>query len=339
MSSIWDLENWPPKQAQWFINNKKDDGLRPGDIPHHGDLFVSTMVKVYHAYQEACDKSGLVDFAELLLRAHELWLNNPTILKHYQERFGHLLVDEFQDTNFIQYAWVRMLSEAGAAITIVGDDDQSIYGWRGARIENIYQFEKDYPGCKTIRLEQNYRSTSTILKAANAVIANNSERMGKNLWTADSEGEPISVYSAFNEVEEARFIAARIEDWVAKGNPHEEAAILYRSNAQSRVLEEALIQRQIPYRIYGGLRFFERAEIKDILAYLRMMANRHDDAAMERVVNKPTRGIGEKSLQVVRDIARAENLSLWGGRAACGAQQVIAAASHLGDCWFYGSHQ
>lgn len=306
-----DDNEWPPKQAQWFINAKKDDGLRAGDIHHHGDFFVSTMVKVYYAYEEACKRGGLVDFNELLLRAYELWANNPHLLKHYQDRFQHILVDEFQDTNAIQYAWIRLLCNDNNRITIVGDDDQSIYGWRGARIENIQQFEKDFPDCKVSRLEQNYRSTSTILKAANAVIANNQDRMGKSLWTEGNQGEPIILYSAFNEQEEARFIAARIEDWIQQGNSYDDIAILYRSNAQSRILEDAMLQKNIPYRIYGGLRFFERAEIKDTLAYMRLMANRDDDTSFERVVNQPARGLGEKSVDLIRSQAREEQTSLW----------------------------
>lgn len=306
-----DDNEWPPKQAQWFINAKKDDGLRPGDIHHHGDFFISTMLKVYYAYEEACKTAGLVDFNELLLRAYELWAKNPRILQHYQERFQHILVDEFQDTNAIQYAWIRLLCNDNNRITIVGDDDQSIYGWRGAKIENIQQFENDFPDCKISRLEQNYRSTATILKAANAVIAYNSERMGKSLWTDGNEGEPIITYAAFNEQEEARFIAARIEDWVQQGNNHSDIAVLYRSNAQSRILEDAMLNRNIPYRIYGGLRFFERAEIKDTLAYLRLMTNRDDDASFERVVNTPARGLGEKSVDLVRSQARNDETSLW----------------------------
>ncbi|PXF64214.1 DNA helicase II [Kangiella spongicola] len=318
-----DDNEWPPKQAQWFINGKKDDGLRPGNIQHHGDFFVSTMVKVYYAYEEACKTAGLVDFNELLLRAYELWANNPHLLEHYRDRFKHILVDEFQDTNAIQYAWIRLLCHDGNRITIVGDDDQSIYGWRGAKIENIQQFEDDFPDCKISRLEQNYRSTSTILKAANAVIAFNSERMGKNLWTEGNEGEPITVYSAFNEQEEARFIAARVEDWVQQGNSYNDIAILYRSNAQSRILEDAMLNRNIPYRIYGGLRFFERAEIKDTLAYLRLMTNRDDDASFERVVNTPARGLGEKSVDLIRAQARADETSLWQAASKMVVEQLL----------------
>jgi len=306
-----DEKQWPARQAQWFINQQKDDGKRPGDIQHQGDLFTSIHCKIYYRYEEACKVGGVVDFAELLLRSYELLQNNSHLREHYQQRFRHLLVDEFQDTNAIQFAWIKLLSGPGTHITIVGDDDQSIYGWRGARIENIQRFSREFKHCETIRLEQNYRSTGNILKAANAVIVNNRGRLGKNLWTDGNDGEPISVYSAFNEQEEARFIAARIEDWVAQGNAYSDCAVLYRSNAQSRVLEEYLLQRRIPYRIYGGLKFFERAEVKDALAYLRLMYNRQDDAAFERIVNTPTRGLGAKTIDTLRHHARANNLSLW----------------------------
>ncbi len=302
---------WPVRQAQWFINAQKDEGLRARHIERTGDPFVTTMVQVYTAYEEACQRGGLVDFAELLLRAHELWLEKPELLAHYQRRFAHILVDEFQDTNAIQYAWLRMLAGDKAIVTAVGDDDQSIYGWRGARIENIQNFTHHFPEARVVRLEQNYRSTGTILKAANAVIARNSERLGKNLWTEANDGELIALYAAFNEHDEARFIAARIQDWVAKGGLRGDSAILYRSNAQSRVLEEALLREQIPYRIYGGQRFYERLEIRNALAYLRLVINRRDDAAFERVVNTPTRGIGDKTLDEVRQLARAEGVALW----------------------------
>ncbi|TQV72111.1 DNA helicase II [Aliikangiella marina] len=306
-----DDTEWPPKQAQWFINKQKDEGKRPKDIKHQGDLFTSVHCKVYFQYEEACKIGGLVDFGELLLRTYELLRDNQHLRDHYQQRFQHLLVDEFQDTNGIQYAWLKLISNKDCGVTIVGDDDQSIYGWRGAKIENIQRFDRDYADVKTIRLEQNYRSTGTILKAANAVIANNQERMGKNLWTEDDEGEPISLYAAFNEQEEARFISSRINEWHEDGNAFADCAILYRSNAQSRVLEEYLLQRQIPYRIYGGLKFFERAEVKDTLAYLRLMYNHQDDAAFERVVNTPPRGLGQKSVEKIRETARAEQTNLW----------------------------
>ncbi|QCR37548.1 DNA helicase II [Nissabacter sp. SGAir0207] len=306
-----DDKQWPARQAMWYINGKKDDGLRPQHIESYGNPVEQTWLRVYQAYQEACDRAGLVDFAELLLRAHELWLNKPHILNHYRDRFTNILVDEFQDTNRIQYAWIRLLAGDQANVMIVGDDDQSIYGWRGAQVENIQRFLQDFPKAETIRLEQNYRSTSNILSAANALIANNNGRMGKNLWTEDAEGERISLYCAFNELDESRFVVNRIKTWQENGGALNDCAILYRSNAQSRVLEEALLQVSMPYRIYGGMRFFERQEIKDSLAYLRLIANRNDDAAFERVVNTPTRGIGDRTIDVVRQTARERQLTLW----------------------------
>lgn len=306
-----DEAKWPPKQLQWFINSKKEDGLRVKDIKPDGSVFTDIMLRVYQAYEQACQTSGLVDFAELLLRCYELLLERPDILAHYQQRFQHILVDEFQDTNTIQYAWLRLLAGKQNHIMIVGDDDQSIYSWRGARIENIQRFDTDFANTQTIRLEENYRSTGTILAAANAVIANNDKRLGKNLWTSGEPGEPISVYAAFNEVDEARFIVDRVRDWSNQGFARREMAVLYRSNAQSRVLEEQLINANLPYRIYGGLKFYERAEIKDALGYLRLIANCHDDPAFERIVNTPTRGIGNNTLTLLRDKARELGLSLW----------------------------
>lgn len=306
-----DPDRWPPRQAQWFINEQKDEGRRARHIQQSPDPFTSAMLAIYRGYEEACERGGMVDFGELLLRAHELWLNKPELLAHYQGRFKHILVDEFQDTNAIQYAWLRMLAGGGALLTVVGDDDQSIYGWRGARVENIRDFGQHFSDTKIVRLEQNYRSTANILNAANAVIAHNAGRLGKNLWTSGEDGETISLYAGFNEQDEARFIAERISQWGEEGKPYGEVAILYRSNAQSRVLEEALLRVQLPYRIYGGHRFYERLEIRNALAYLRLLLNRHDDAAFERVINTPTRGIGEKTLQEIRDIAREGNISLW----------------------------
>jgi DNA helicase-2/ATP-dependent DNA helicase PcrA len=264
-----------------------------------------------------------------LLRAYELWLNNPELLAHYQEHFSHILVDEFQDTNTIQYNWLRRLAEKSGNIMVVGDDDQSIYGWRGAKIENIHSFQKDYSEHKLVRLEQNYRSTANILNAANALIAHNDNRMGKDLWTDDKDGDPITVYAAFDEQDEAAFVINRIKQWVAEGNLREQAAILYRSNAQSRQFEERLMNAAMPYRVYGGLRFFERAEIKNTLAYLRMIINRHDDASFERIVNLPTRGIGGRSLDVVREIAKAQTCSLWDATAMlCRDGGITARASN-----------
>lgn len=308
-----DESRWPPKQAMWYINAQKDEGLRSAHIEAPpGDLFVQTMLQVYRAYEVACDRAGLVDFAELLLRAHELWLKSPQVLEHYQGRFRQILVDEFQDTNTIQYAWLRVLAGAHIPVVAVGDDDQSIYGWRGAKIENIQRFTEDFSATQTIRLEQNYRSTQTILQAANGVIAQNSGRLGKELWTAGETGEAIDLYAGYNEHDEARYIVEQAEQWLLGGNNRSSIAILYRSNAQSRVLEEALIRNAIPYRIYGGQRFYERLEIRNALAYLRLLLNRGDDAAVERVINTPPRGIGGKTLNAVRECARERGLPLWG---------------------------
>ena len=310
-----DESRWPPRTLQWFINAQKDEGRRPQHIPDTGDFAQAQMLRVYSAYEDACRRAGVVDFAELLLRAHELCRDNAELLAHYRRRFRHILVDEFQDTNTLQYAWVRLIAGQGAEqsanVFVVGDDDQSIYSWRGAKVDNIIRFGKDFPGAQTVRLEQNYRSTGTILKAANALIDNNSGRLGKELWTDSGDGEPISVYAAFNEIDEASYVMGRIQDWINGGGRRDEVAVLYRSNAQSRVFEERLMQLGIPYRVYGGLRFFERAEIKDALAYLRLIQNRHDDPAFERVVNTPTRGIGNTTVDRLRQSARAQNVSLW----------------------------
>ena len=306
-----DEHKWPPRQAVWFINGQKDEGRRAKQVPASDDVFEITHRKVYESYEALCQQGGLVDFAELLLRSHELWLENPELLAHYHRRFGHLLVDEFQDTNAIQYAWLRVLAGTSGRVMAVGDDDQSIYGWRGARVENIHQFSKDFHPVDVIRLEQNYRSTGTILSAANALIGHNVDRLGKELWTDAGDGDSIRVYSGYNEQDEARFIADRIQEWIDQGASADEAAILYRSNAQSRVLEEALLRSDIPYRIHGGFRFYERAEIRNALAYMRLVSDRHSDVAFERVVNTPPRGIGDKTLDGLREIARARSVSLW----------------------------
>jgi len=323
-----DDEKWVPREVQWFINAQKDDGLRPDHIDDRGDYVRAQMIQFYRQYQEICDRSGLVDFAELLLRAHELWLKNPEVLGHYQRRFKHVLVDEFQDTNAIQYAWLRVLCGNSGVPFAVGDDDQSIYGWRGAQVENLQKLQKDFPGMGIVKLEQNYRSTGTILNAANAVIDNNADRLGKNLWTDGSDGELIKLYSAYNERDEADFVTGRIQDWVAQGNRRSEVAILYRSNAQSRVFEEAFFQRNIPYRVYGGLRFFERAEIKDALAYLRLTDNRDDDASFERVVNLPTRGVGARTVTTIRDYARANATSMWTSALSAAGGQLSSRAAN-----------
>ncbi|USD41055.1 DNA helicase II [Vibrio sp. SCSIO 43135] len=318
-----DEKQWPAKQAAWWINGKKDEGLRPSHIDAYHDPVTQTYLQLYSAYQEACDRAGLVDFAEILLRAHELLRDKKHIREHYQARFKHILVDEFQDTNNIQYAWLRMMAGPECHVMIVGDDDQSIYGWRGAKVENIEKFTVEFPSVNTIRLEQNYRSTKTILEASNTLIANNTERMGKELWTEGKEGEPISVYSAYNELDEARFAVSKIKEWQDKGGALNDSAMLYRNNAQSRVLEEALIQAGLPYRIYGGMRFFERQEIKDALSYLRLMANRNDDAAFERVVNTPTRGLGDKTLETIRFAARDRGATMWDASQALLDEQVL----------------
>lgn len=320
-----DENKWPHKQAQWYINEQKDEGRRPQHIQETGDPFVRTMLQIYRAYEDDCQRGGMVDFAEILLRAHELWLHKPHILEHYRQRFPFILVDEFQDTNSVQYAWLRVLAGKTSCVTAVGDDDQSIYGWRGAKIENIQRFSQDFSGTEIYRLEQNYRSTGNILQAANAVIKHNAGRLGKELWTDGDKGEAISLYAAYNEQDEARFIVERIQSWLKQGNKRDSVAILYRSNAQSRVLEEALLREAIPYRIYGGLRFYDRLEIKNAIAYMRLISNRHDDAAFERVINTPTRGIGGKTVDDIRLFARDQGCSLWAATEQMLAHKVFAA--------------
>lgn len=319
-----DDARFPPRQIAWWINAQKDEGRRPQHIQDGADEWSDVMRKAYALYQERCDRAGLVDFAEILLRAHELLRDTPALLAHYRQRFGHLLVDEFQDTNAIQYGFVRVLAGDTGKVFVVGDDDQAIYGWRGAKVENVQRFLRDYPGAETIRLEQNYRSSANILGAANAVIAHNPERLGKQLWTDSGEGDPIDLYSAYNEIDEARYVVERALQWVRDGGSHGDIAILYRSNAQSRALEEQLVAEQVPYRVYGGVRFFERAEIKDTLAYLRLVANRDDDAAFERAVNTPPRGIGERTLDEVRQQARAQGIPLWESAIRCAQGNVLA---------------
>lgn len=306
-----DEEVCEPKRAQGFINKQKDEGKRPHEVSNTTMPDIAMYAEVYRMYDNACKRAGLVDFAEILLLAYELWRDNPAVLEQYRQQFTHILVDEFQDTNTIQYRWLTLLMHAGNHITIVGDDDQSIYGWRGARVENIHKFSKDFPGTETIRLEQNYRSTQTILNSANQLITNNETRLGKELWTEQNKGEPITLYGAFNEMDESKFIVDRINKWIRSGGNLNDIGILYRSNAQSRVLEQSLRQANVPYRVYGGLRFFDRAEIKDVLAYLRLMVNVDDDTALERIINIPPRGVGERTLQNIRDTAKEQNCSLW----------------------------
>ncbi len=312
-----DEARWIPKEIAWFINAQKDEGLRPKHLKDEGDPTRRQMIRLYDAYEETCRRNGVVDFAELLLRSFELWREAPGLVEHYRSRFGHILVDEFQDTNAIQYSWVKALAGSVSIPFVVGDDDQSIYRWRGARVENLQQFRRDFPGVQLFRLEQNYRSTGNILAAANAIISNNGGRIGKKLWTSGERGAPIRLYRAYNERDEAEFVVGRIRDWIARGGKRADTAILYRSNAQSRVFEEYLLAGRIPYRVYGGLRFFERAEIKDALAYLRLTSNRDDDASFERVVNLPTRGIGTRTLEVLRAYARANATSLWQASTVC----------------------
>jgi len=323
-----DDSRWVPREIQYFINAQKDEGLRPQHLDDEGDVNRRQMISLYQSYEEICERGGLVDFAELLLRAHELWRDNADLLAHYRRRFQHLLVDEFQDTNAIQYAWLRLLAGSDGVPFVVGDDDQSIYRWRGARVEHIHRFQKDFPTAKVVKLEQNYRSTATILNAANAVIANNNSRLGKNLWTDGAEGESIKVYAAYNERDESDFIIGRLRDWIDQGNLRADAAVLYRSNAQSRVLEEGLINARIPYRVYGGLRFFERAEIKDALAYLRLISNRDGDASFERIVNRPTRGIGARTVETMRSYARANGCSMWRAAGAVASDELNSRAAN-----------
>jgi len=306
-----DEQKWPARQAVWFINSQKDEGRRAKDVPLGDDLFQITHKKIYENYETLCQEAGLVDFAELLLRSHEMLLEHPALLDHYRQRFQHVLVDEFQDTNAIQYAWLRRLAGDTACVMAVGDDDQSIYGWRGAKIENIHRFPEHFRDVRIIRLEQNYRSTATILRAANALIAHNADRLGKSLWTDGYEGDPIRVYAGYNDLDEARFIVERTSEWIEGGGSPEDVAVLYRSNAQSRVLEEAMLRSRIPYRIYGGQRFFERAEIKNALCYMRLVLDRKSDPAFERVINLPPRGIGEKTVEAVRQEARLRGTSMW----------------------------
>ncbi|HMK85199.1 MAG TPA: DNA helicase II [Steroidobacteraceae bacterium] len=310
-----DEARWVPREILWFINAQKDEGLRPKHLKDDGDATRRQLIRIYQAYEEACQRSGVVDFAELLLRAYELWQANPSLLEHYRNRFRHVLVDEFQDTNLIQYRWLTLLAGRSGHLFVVGDDDQSIYRWRGARVENLNQFRRDYPQAVLYKLEQNYRSTGTILKAANALISHNAGRLGKTLWTSGADGERVKLYAAFNERDEADFVVNRIREWVERGGARSEVAVLYRSNAQSRVFEEAFLNARIPYRVYGGLRFFERAEIKDALAYLRLVASRADDASFERVVNLPARGIGARTLELLRETARSGGTSLWAAAA------------------------
>lgn len=321
-------EQWVPKQITGWINAQKEEGRRPHGMEDQGDFAQRQLVRIYSAYEAQCKQNGLVDFAELLLRAHELCRDVPSIQQHYRNRFRHILVDEFQDTNTLQYAWLQVLAGRTGTMFAVGDDDQSIYSWRGAKVENMAKLGRDFPGSEVVRLEQNYRSTGTILKAANGLIEKNAGRLGKVLWTDSGDGDPIQLYAAFNEYDEAEFVVGRIKAHHESTFALKDCAILYRSNAQSRVLEEALIRNRMPYRIYGGLRFFERQEVKDALAYLRLVAIRDDDSSFERAVNTPPRGIGATSLDKLRTLARDAGVSLW--KAAVGAGPALGrSAGHL----------
>ena len=306
-----DESQYPPKEAQWYINAQKDKGLRPENINDEGDVTTAQMIQIYKIYQQTCERSGAVDFAELLLRTYELFNEKESIREYYQQRFNHILVDEFQDTNELQYKWLRLLVGNDNTLFAVGDDDQSIYSWRGARVENMQAFERDFKNTKLLKLEQNYRSTTTILNAANKLIGNNSARLGKNLWTDGEEGEPIGIYMAYNETDEARYVVDQIKKAPEQGIVFSDHAILYRVSAQSRVLEEALLRSKIPYRVYGGVRFYERMEIKDALAYVRIATFQDDDVSFERIINTPTRGIGNKTVEELRAIAKNDNCSLW----------------------------
>jgi len=306
-----DEAHFPPNQVQWFINGHKDEGRRPHQIDDQRDPITAQFIRVYVAYEAACQRAGVVDFAELLLRALETLRDTPSLLAHYRKRFRHLLIDEFQDTNTIQYGWIKLLAGDQGYVFAVGDDDQSIYAWRGARIENILNFDQDFQDSQIIRLEQNYRSSATILNAANALIDRNQGRLGKTLWTDGAKGDPITLYNAFNETDEARFIVETIIDRVATGGLRQDCAVLYRSNAQSRVIEEYLVASAVPYKVYGGFRFFERAEIKDTLAYLRLASHAYDDVSFERIVNRPARGIGDKTVGQIRARAQSAGGSLW----------------------------
>ncbi len=306
-----DEAQYSPRELQWFINAQKDDGLRPQHIETFGDPEKAKLVRIYQAYQALCDRSGMVDFAELLLRAHELFRDQGQILANYQQRFRHVLVDEFQDTNALQYAWLRLLAGNDGTLFAVGDDDQSIYSWRGAQVENMQHFQRNFADARLLRLEQNYRSTANILKAANALIANNPSRLGKKLWTEGDDGEKIDLYSAYNEQDESRFVIDRINLAKLRGGLYCQHAILYRVGAQSRILEESLMHSGIPYKVFGGMRFYERAEIKGALAYLRLSVFNEDDASFERIINTPVRGIGQRTIEELRNLAKRENISLW----------------------------
>ena len=311
-SSNIDEENFPPREVQYFINANKEIGLRSQNVKTY-DANTSKINEIYLNYEKQCQKEGVVDFAELLLRCYELFKKNQPILEHYQDRFKHILIDEFQDTSELQYKWIKLLVGQNNSVFAVGDDDQSIYSFRGARVSNMKDLQKDFHIKKVIKLEQNYRSKNNILNAANAIINNNDNRLGKKLWTAAGDGDLIRKYVGLSDYDESNFIIDEIKQLHRSGLNYNQIAILYRSNAQSRVIEHAIVSNNIPYRVFGGLRFFERAEIKNALAYLRLITNKSDDNAFLRIINFPTRGIGAKSIEQIQDISKKNNASLWHG--------------------------
>lgn len=319
-----DDEKYPPRDLMHFINGNKEEGRRPHEV-EAWDEYTGKLKQLYEEYERQCRREGVVDFAELLLRSYELLRDNAALRSHYQERFRYVLVDEFQDTNRLQYKWLKLLAGGGAAVFAVGDDDQSIYAFRGANVGNMRDFETDFQVNTIIRLEQNYRSQGNILDAANALIAHNRGRLGKNLWTQAGAGDPIRVFEAATDFEEAQFVVDEVRQLARDGQSLSEMAVLYRSNAQSRVLEHALFQAGVAYRVYGGLRFFERQEIKHALAYLRLMANPDDDNALLRVINFPVRGIGNRTLEILGETARGTGTSIWLSACSGGAGRSAAA--------------
>ncbi len=321
-----DDEKYPPREMQNFISSSKELGLRANEVEAY-DPYTRRKVEVFAEYDAQCQREGVVDFSELLLRCHELLSRNAAIREHYQERFKHILVDEFQDTNPLQYRWLKLLAGKGNAMFAVGDDDQSIYAFRGANVGNMQELLRDFHVENVIKLEQNYRSHANILEAANALISRNRSRLGKNLWTAESGGELLRVYEAPTDVEEANFIVSEIRQLRSEGINLKEIALLYRSNAQSRVLEHALVSAGLSYRVYGGLRFFERQEIKHALAYLRLMENTDDDNALLRIINFPTRGIGARSIEQLQETAKQNNTTLWDAAARAGGKVSAFVAS------------
>ncbi|MBI5430004.1 MAG: UvrD-helicase domain-containing protein [Nitrosomonadales bacterium] len=314
-----DDEKYPPREMQFFISGNKEQGLRASEVEAY-DPYTRRKVEIYAGYDAQCQREGVVDFSELLLRCYELLSRNAAIREHYQERFRHILVDEFQDTNPLQYRWLKLLAGRHNVLFAVGDDDQSIYAFRGANVGNMQELLRDFHVENVIKLEQNYRSHGNILDAANALISNNRNRLGKNLWTAESGGEQLRVYEAATDVDEAAFIVDEIRQLKYEGVNLKEIALLYRSNAQSRVLEHALVSAGLSYRVYGGLRFFERQEIKHALAYLRLMENTDDDNALLRIINFPTRGIGARSIEQLQEAAKQNNTTLWDAAARAGGK-------------------